>query len=160
MSVSVPLMTASHMNFHPGADISAHFLLKRHCVRLSQPKRHRFVCLFVSLQENKLIKGYSWVALARLMRRCGREGKDKRCGVFAGRRVVRGPRSDVWWQRGATVLTQLASPGFLGLERLGLDYLQARPQKKKKQKMEKSTRKTTRETLLWRPFNWICTIIY
>lgn len=67
--MSVPLMTASHDNFHPGADASAHFLLKRQRVCSSQPKRRSFfVVLFVGRQENKLIKGYSWLALARLKR--------------------------------------------------------------------------------------------
>lgn len=36
-----------------------------------------------------------------------------------------GLRSDMWWQHSATLLTQPASPGYWGLVRPGLDYLQA-----------------------------------
>lgn len=92
MSVSAPLMMASHMNFHPGADISACFLLKRWCVHSSRPKRRLFICLFAGKQTDKR---HSRLALARSERRCGREGKDKLCGVFTRPWVVRGLGSDV-----------------------------------------------------------------
>lgn len=41
MSVFVPLMTASHMNFHPGADICVLFLLKH--VRSSSDQNGAFL---------------------------------------------------------------------------------------------------------------------
>lgn len=128
------------------------------CARHTQNIAFSFACL----QENKLIKRHSWLALALPEHRCGREGNDKRCGVSKQQRVGRGLRSHVRWQHGATVLIQLASPGFPGLDRLRLDYLQARPKKKEdeKKKRRKSTVKTPREILLLRPFNWMCSIIY
>lgn len=54
-------MTASHMDFHPGADISVRFLLKRWS-RARHGQNDAF--LFARLQENKLIKrqsrGHGW----------------------------------------------------------------------------------------------------
>lgn len=44
---------SSHMNFHPGGDISARFLLKRRCVRSSHPKHRFFICLFAGKQTDK-----------------------------------------------------------------------------------------------------------
>lgn len=87
--------------------------------RSSRPKRRIFICSFAGKQTDKAAK--SW---ARLEHRCAREGKDRRRGVYTQLRVMRGLWCDVRWQ--------LMSLGFPGLDCPWLDYLEARPKKKKK----------------------------